>query len=106
MHDAAESYIGDMTRPVKLKIGKPFSDFEILFEHLIAKNFGLILPYPREVKEFDNTLLVTEARDLLGGQLFPWGFSEKPLEGTIRVWTPDVAEATFLEEFKILWREK
>ena len=54
------------------------------------------------VREADYTLLVTEARDLLGPPPEPWGMVQKPLEGRIDPWGPAAAEKAFLERFEEL----
>ena len=105
MHDAAEAYIGDLTRPVKQKINGRFAKLEMLFEHLVAEAFDLALPYPEEVKEIDDTLVITEARDIMpGGPAWDWGYKIAPLLECIIPWSPGVAEETFLQEYKDLWR--
>lgn len=103
LHDAAEAYIGDINRPLKRQEGMTaYRAIEARIEAVIAERFGLIRPMPAEVKFADNRLLVTEARDLLGGSIPGWRHTPAefpPLSFEIEPWQPWRAEAEFLELF-------
>jgi hypothetical protein len=67
MHDAPEAYLGDVTGPLKRMCGMDFyRELEGRWAALIAARFGLATELPREVKEIDQRMLVTEQRDLCG----------------------------------------
>lgn len=68
LHDAAEAYLGDVTKPLKTLLadsrvvpGPSYSDLESAFETAIAKRFDLPLPIPKEVKWADAYALRDEA---------------------------------------------
>ena len=68
LHDAAEAYIGDMVRP--LKLGMPeYRAVEHRIEAAITTRFGLLDPMPAVIKRADNAALMTERRDLLLHQM-------------------------------------
>lgn len=77
LHDAAEAYSQDVTRPLKALI----PDFRAL-EHRIwgAVRLRLGLPetLPGEIKEADLRMLATEAEYLLSSPPRPWGLSARP----------------------------
>lgn len=87
LHDAAEAYLGDITRPIKALIGSAFSDLEDRVMDAIAKQFRLDQSKDAHyyVKVADDIALATEVRDLVpSGFLFhptpqPSTFSIKPL---------------------------
>lgn len=67
LHDAAETYVSDIPRPLKAQL----PEFEIAEDRMLKAiiiRFGLTAwPMPPRVKWADDTLLVTECRDLMIG---------------------------------------
>lgn len=58
LHDAAETYLGDLVRPLKhSEFGKAYLVAEEQAEAAIAKRFGTPFPMPPEVKEADSWVL-------------------------------------------------
>lgn len=102
MHDAAEAYIADVARPVKSEI-KQLAEIEQRLETVIAERFGLIFPFPDEVKIADNIMLNTERRDLMANPPRPWKkYGVEPIERRVIPWTWQGARAEFLLLFKKL----
>ncbi len=100
LHDASETYLGDMVRP--LKMGMPqYKEAELRVMQAIATRFGLTMPEPPEVKQADNLLLFTERRDLLIRQ-HQWSWEQAPLKKKIVPWSPVRTEAVFLKRFAAL----
>lgn len=64
MHDAAEAYLPDVSRPLKPEL-KGFTEIEDRLLRVIAPVFGLEMPFPKEVHRIDAQMLVTEWRDLM-----------------------------------------
>lgn len=82
LHDAAEAYIGDITRPLKktMYVKRPgtddfmsVADLERCLQHKIADRFGLEWPAPWEhIERIDLRLLHNERRILLGEAPLEW----------------------------------
>lgn len=60
LHDAAEAYVGDVTRPLKQMLGKVYRDIELRVESAIATRYGLVYPWPEEIKQADNDMCQSE----------------------------------------------
>lgn len=107
MHDATETYVGDMIRPLKLSM-PAFKEVENRVWVAIAERFHLPIDLPPELKHADNVALMTERRDLIrvpAGQ--KWKLDEQgyqPLPHTIVPYEPWMAEERFIEEFDECWR--
>jgi hypothetical protein len=63
-HDAAEAYLGDVSRPLKALL-PDYRAIERRFEADVFRKLGLPEKIPDEVKRADTTLLATEIRDLM-----------------------------------------
>ncbi len=58
LHDAAESYLGDLVRPIKQsEFGVEYLKVEAVLEEVIASKFGLPFPFPEVVRQADNWVL-------------------------------------------------
>jgi hypothetical protein len=60
MHDAAESVLGDVNRPLKRAMGGAYDKFEENLERAMAEAFDLEFPFPPCVKVYDNLALACE----------------------------------------------
>ena len=106
MHDASEAYLGDWIRPIKKLmlfnhcgglVGA--SAIEDLVWQAICDRFGLIRKLPEDIIRCDDVALVTEARDIMGGQCRPWPSNAEPLPQRIVPVGPKDAEIAFLTRF-------
>lgn len=103
LHDAAEAYLGDLTRPLKRQAAAQwFNDAEDQLLQVIANSFGLVWPMPAAVRVADDVLLVTEARDLMVEPPADWQMEAEPLPSPIEPLAPTAAEALFLERYEAL----
>jgi hypothetical protein len=103
MHDAAEAYVGDMVKPLKVAPG--LSEFSVIEDRIlmaIAERFGLLWPLPPELKRIDVEMLNSEARDLLKGSQF-WKGRKCLYELPVTPWPWWKARFEFMEEFSRLW---
>lgn len=105
LHDAAEAYTGDISRPFKMylkKVSPEFREAEERIERLVAEKFNLIYPFPPEIKEADNALLLAERKKYMNESVL-WDESffdnVKPYEGEIYGNFPQVAESWFLRRY-------
>lgn len=72
LHDAAEAYLGDVTKPLKDQL-PDYQRIEAIVERVIARRFGLATPMPAEVKRADTLALAIEHRELMPGpEPRPW----------------------------------
>ncbi len=115
MHDAAEAYLGDVTRPVKglllVMAGnegrqlllKSFRHAETEAMVAIAVACGLVWPMPEAVKHADDVLLATERRDLMCDPPAAWDELPDPLPEPIgEPMPPQYAEQAFLDRYEEL----
>ena len=103
MHDAAEAFIGDVSRPLKSLI-PDYKAIERRIEAAVFSRFGLPIHIPEEVKVADIILLATEKRDLMPAHddLWPVTMDVDALEETIYPVQPSVAKFMFLRRFQEL----
>ena len=103
LHDASDAYIGTGCASWR---STPRRSVELHLERVIAQRFDLRFPFPCEIKEADNVLLMTERRDLMGRPPQPWTERATPLDETITPLPPEEAEAQFLARFGAIWRNR
>ena len=102
MHDAAEAFIGDVSRPLKDLLPE-YRTIEKSIEIAVLGRYGLTLPLPPGIKEMDTVMLATEQRQLMKNR-DDWDYTRgrPPLDFTIPCWTPEEAKSRFLSRFKEL----
>ncbi|KIO49615.1 metal-dependent phosphohydrolase [Nitrosospira sp. NpAV] len=103
LHDAAEAYVGDITRPLKQLLPE-YKLIEKRVEAAIFKRFGLPLELPACIKQADLIMLATEQRDLMPAHDDEWSLITgiKPYHQKIGACSPAAARALFLERFQDL----
>jgi len=113
LHDAAETYLSDIVRPIKRFV--TFYDADSYF-HLwfktaeeailqkIGERFGCAWPMPEAVDVADLRMLMTERLQLFDDRQPAWGELDgvEPYDIKIRAFTPFMAERLFLERFEEL----
>ena len=103
LHDAAETYFGDIIRPVRKNIKQiqPIEDkiLKTILEHFKIKNYD-----ENEILKADNIVLITEKRDLLSQSPDEWKEAKgsKPFPKKIRALPPKIAEEMFLKRYQKL----
>jgi len=100
MHDAAEAYIGDITRPIKQFIRIKTFLLEQIERNILEKvfeKFRLQWPVSEDVWEYDTRLCLTEG-NLLGFDTSEWEMSHvKPLcINFLPCYDPEKAKELFL----------
>lgn len=99
MHDAAEAYLGDVTRPLK-QLLPDFAALDRRVSVAIAGRFGLSYPWHEAIKAGDMRLVGDERRELLGteGEGAEWDWDPGPGWGVpIAGWAPVEAAERFLQ---------
>ena len=103
LHDGAEAYLADVARPVKQHSSFNFyREADKRLEGIILRKFCGMDNLPREVKEIDNRMLITEALQLMG-DVSDWNWPVPPYEGLhIDGWMPHVAKWEFMNQYRRL----
>ena len=112
VHDAHEFAVGDVSRPMKIVLrgrdgGRSFFDtIETRVQRVVCAAFGVpwIAVHSRSVKRADETMLMTEARDLMAPPSEPWEWAEdvEPLPYPIEPWSAEEAKGRWLARYREL----
>jgi 5'-nucleotidase len=103
LHDAAEAFMGDITRPLKQMIPK-YKDIENSLEAAILNKFGLRFPLPPAVKEADFRVLAAEQSQIMPPGTDDWVRKENivPAAIVVRHLRPEHAKRAFLDRYERL----
>lgn len=103
MHDAAEAFIGDVSKPLKVML-PDYKAIEERVEAAVFARFGLPATLPQCVKDADRVLLRTEQRDLMNAGGHTWQFTANtaPLPERIVPVGPEEAKRLFLARYEEL----
>lgn len=99
MHDAAEAFIGDMVKPLKIMLPE-YSVIESRIEKVIAEKFGIDFDGNKDViRAIDHGMLMAERFALFGPDGYEWGgqYEARMIRIRPRCWTPFEAEEQFIE---------
>lgn len=99
-HDAAEAYIGDITKPLKALL-PDYQEIEKRVETDIFAKLGIEWPIHPSVKYADLVMLATERRDLFNPDEYEWVILKGivPAEPTIFPLLPDQAYKLFMDRY-------
>ena len=100
LHDAAEAYLGDMVKPLKVLLPE-FAAIEDKVTQIIGDTFGVDFSDYGPIKEADLIALATEKRDLMPHSVERWAYldSVRALPDPIVPMSPRDAKTAFLHEF-------
>lgn len=103
-HDAAETYTGDIVRPLKKFLPPEFKKIEKEIEDAIFKHFNITDVNHTEIKKADKRALFTEMRDLMEEPTEKWEDVDlfEPHPEKIIALSPEEAEKEFLERYEEL----
>lgn len=100
MHDASESYLTDVIRPIKKHLAE-YASIEATLERVLAEKFGLVHPLPAEIKRLDNCILTDEREQNMAPPPKAWDVYEQvePLGVILQFWPPAQASYQFTTAF-------
>lgn len=107
LHDAAEAFIGDITRPLKQML-PDFKRIEAVVQDAVLERFGLSHPLPQQVKEADLRVLAAEQRQIMPAGTDGWRaeLNIEPAPIVVRHLAPEVAKRMWLDKFEALSRSR
>lgn len=101
LHDAAEAYIGDITRPLKHhSMFKQLPEVEQQILGKIMVKFNCTGVDWQLIEKADDIMVATEARHLMADSGKDWNLPEPALNIPLFTLTPEGAETMFLEAFE------
>jgi len=96
LHDAAEAYIGDMSRPLKSMLPQ-FKKIESRIMEAVIEKFHLEpINEPQIVKDIDSGILATESFAIMKRHPQVWTLPYPPIEHEFSLYPPNEAELWFL----------
>jgi hypothetical protein len=102
LHDASEAYVGDVSSPLK-RLLPDYRKIEDNVQDALAKAFGLVYPYPKEIHDADKRLYWAERATVAPGPDKLW---HQDLRATRKVtpsgMSPTMARRMFLQRYKEL----
>ena len=100
LHDAAEAYLGDMVKPLKVLL-PAFASIEEQVTAIIAEAFDVDFSDYAPIKRADLIALATEKRDLMPHSAERWAYLDniRPLPERIVTMSPAQAKQEFLQQF-------
>ena len=100
LHDASESYLVDVPRPVKPYL-PGYKEAEAKVMAAVCKRFGLAVEMPPQVHDADNRIIGDELENMTP---MDWHdrYAGKELGVALKYWSPAKAEIEFLATFEAL----
>lgn len=104
MHDAAEAFVGDMVRPLKVEDAVYRKAEERMLHCIEAKYCIEFAGAAKLIKQIDNEMLIAERLALFtaDGVKWPGEDSVRKLEVVFPCWSPSRAKSKFIERAKAL----
>lgn len=105
LHDAAEAYVGDVVKPLKVMLPE-FCRIEKRIEREIEKAFGVdLFNHEGVIRKYDLAMLFCERRQLFGEDNLLWyGEGEvEPISRNIKFWIPEKAYSMFMMMYRHLF---
>lgn len=100
LHDAAEAFVGDMTRPLKQLLPE-FAKIEKRIERAIFQRFEIEWPPPSSIKAADYSVMAAEQVTLMPPGTNEWlsAANISPADVVIRYLDPKAAKTLFLDRY-------
>ncbi len=98
MHDAAEAFVGDCVKPLKIML-PDYQDVESRMEDAIAEKFGIKFRKNKPaVQEIDRAMLIAERHSMFPADHIAWHGEHDVRKLTVEFqhWMPENAEEIFM----------
>lgn len=99
MHDAAEAYIGDVIKPLKVILGYNYKAIENEFERIIFSKFGIDHNCIELIKPYDRIALEMEHDHFFGDRNLLREYMIKMFEATGVIWDIEFSSKLFYTTF-------
>jgi 5'-deoxynucleotidase YfbR-like HD superfamily hydrolase len=109
LHDAAEAYIGDVVKPLKVLLDPIYGPIEAANEAAIATRFGIDFAATKPIwKRIDREVLIAERNAIFGYDGQKWTDEDQVRKLTIcpKFLSPGEASVAFLRVFKEVTEEE
>jgi hypothetical protein len=107
LHDASEAYLGDVIKPLKVIIGRAYSELEETFMCVIRTKYALLRNEMEQLKPFDKLACQLEHEAFQKGDIMGWGeFWKKNELGDVNVWSPDYGYKAYMEALGEVFSEE
>jgi uncharacterized protein len=105
LHDAAEAFIGDITKPLK-QLLPDYRRIEAAVQDAVIERFGLDRNYLAIVKAADLRVLAAEQAQIMAPGTADWATAAgiEPAPIIVRFFEPEVARTRFLQRYRQLRR--
>lgn len=96
LHDAAEAFIGDVVKPLKIML-PDYAELETLMEDCIANKFELT-GYAHVIREIDHAMLIAERKRMFSRDSVLWAGEDqvRKLNVEFKMWDYRYAEQMFV----------
>ena len=109
LHDAAEAYLNDLPRAVKLAVGQSYKSLEDNLQDMIFEKYNVLWEYRTHkdyIKNLDNRMVNLEKVAIMRYPQ-PWAHDQyEPLDLiTIRCFDPETAKRRFIEAYRLFSKD-
>lgn len=110
LHDAAEAYLGDVIKPLKVLLGAAYKQIETNFETVIFQKFGCDISRIGEIKKYDLQAYDLEDQALREGDTGELAYimnaAGMVLANRVIFYEPTIARMEFLRVFGTLFNDR
>lgn len=107
IHDASEAYLGDVIKPLKVILGKAYTDIEDVWMDVISVKYGVLRSELAAIKPYDKQALEIEHNAFQVGNIGEFStFWQSHNPGDVNLWSPNYAFKRYSQEFVAAFGEE
>lgn len=103
LHDAAEAYLGDVIKPLKIILGDNYKQLEDRFMEAVIEKFSLSRERLAEVKAYDLEALTVEDEYFMGDCGSLWNATMSRINVNPHTWTHQQAFSKFMAFYRLFF---